>query len=186
MPETDLFRLFTDRLNILGTRYIVTGGVAGTLYGEPRLTLDVDIVLDLPADASEKLCRLFPPEEFYCPPADVIRVESLRPQRGHFNLIHHDTGLKADIYLRGHDPLHQWAMNSARKIEFDDHVIWAAPPEYVIVRKLQYYREGQSEKHLRDIRGMLAMQSSRIDVALLKQKVAELGLEAEWKMIGEK
>jgi hypothetical protein len=47
MPETDLFRLFTDRLNLLGARYIVTGSVAGTLYGEPRLTLDVDIVWDL-------------------------------------------------------------------------------------------------------------------------------------------
>jgi hypothetical protein len=180
MPETDLYQTFTDRLNTLGTRYVVTGGVAGALYGEPRLTLDVDIVLELSLGAAEHLCRLFPLEEFYCPPIEVVRVEALRPQRGHFNLIHHETGFKADIYLRGNDSLHAWALDHARKISVEHHDVWVAPPEYVILRKLQFYREGNSQKHLRDIRGMLHLLPAGIDRAFLEGKIAELGLGPEW------
>lgn len=181
MPQTDFFSLFTDRLNTLGVRYMVVGSVAGMMYGEPRLTLDVDIVLELPLAAAEKLCELFPIEEFYCPPVEVIRVELSRAQRGHFNLIHHDTGSKADMYLGGRDLLHAWAMNHAVKTDVEGHLVWFAPPEYVIIGKLQYFREGRSQKHLHDIRGILRVSGDRIDRPWLDARVAELGLESEWK-----
>jgi hypothetical protein len=58
-----------------------------------------------------------------------------------------------------------------------------APPEYVIIRKLEYFREGKSEKHLRDIRSMLAVSAAAIDRALLETKIAELNLEPEWRRV---
>jgi hypothetical protein len=183
MPQTDFFRLFTDRLNTLGVRYMVVGSVAGMMYGEPRLTLDVDIVLELDPAAAQKLCDLFPIEEFYCPPVEVVRIEAGRRQRGHFNLIHHDTGFKADIYLPRGDLLFRWAMDHARKVDLQGHPVWIAPPEYVILGKLEFYREGGSEKHLRDIRGMLLISTERIDRPWLEEKVQELGLEAQWKVV---
>jgi hypothetical protein len=185
MPQIDFFRIFTDRLNSLGVRYMVVGSIAGMMYGEPRLTNDVDIVLDLPATAAEPLCRLFPIDEFYCPPIEIIRVELARAQRGHFNLIHHDTGFKADLYLRGHDLLNHWAMNAAVKTEIEGHIVWMAPPEYVIIGKLEFFREGRSQKHLRDIRGILLVWGEKIDRPLLEAKIKELGLEAEWKSVTE-
>ena len=59
-----------------------------------------------------------------------------------------------------------------------------APPEYVIVRKLQYYREGHSAKHLSDIRGILRQHSEGIDHAELAARVVELGLQVEWAEVG--
>lgn len=56
-----------------------------------------------------------------------------------------------------------------------------APPEYVIVRKLQYFREGGSEKHLRDIRSMLAVWGAQLDSDALGGWIERLDLVAEWK-----
>jgi len=96
-PDLNVFLLFTEPLERLGVEYVVTGSVAAMLYGEPRLTHDVDLILELARDfPPESLEAAFPPEAFYCPPAEVIEVERARPRRGHFNLIHHETGFKAD------------------------------------------------------------------------------------------
>lgn len=89
MPATNPFLIFTERLNELGARYMVTGSVASSAYGEPRLTHDVDIVIEISPEHCARVGELFPGEEFYCPPLEVLLIESSRPQRGHFNLIHH-------------------------------------------------------------------------------------------------
>lgn len=60
-----------------------------------------------------------------------------------------------------------------------------APPEYVITRKLEFYREGGSPKHLRDIRSMLAISSELVDLATLEDWVRRRGLEAEWSEVRE-
>jgi hypothetical protein len=101
----------------------------------------------------------------------------------HFNLIHHDTGYKADIYPFAGDPLHAWAFKNRRRIEvMPNHNIWIAPPEYVIVRKLQYFKEGGSQKHLSDIRKMVDSSDSEIDGATLDRLVQERGLREEWNI----
>jgi hypothetical protein len=58
-----------------------------------------------------------------------------------------------------------------------------APVEYVILRKLEYFRERKSEKHVRDIRGMLAVSMAQIDRPFLEQWIARLGLAAEWAVV---
>lgn len=60
--------------------------------------------------------------------------------------------------------------------------VWVAPIEYVIVRKLEYFREGGSEKHLRDIRAMRQVSGDLIDATRLASWVARLGPEAEWTL----
>ena len=181
MPEHDLIQVFTRRLNKLALPYMVTGAVAATIYGEPRLTHDIDLVIDLRLQDIEGFVDAFPLEEFYCPPAEVIRLETGRPQRGHFNLIHHETGLKADVYASGKDSLQKWGLANRKAVSIGDEDVWLAPPEYVILRKLEYYREGGSEKHMRDIAGMLELSRDEIDFALLESKVHDMSLEQEWK-----
>lgn len=176
----DLFTLFTSRLEAAGIDFVVTGSVAAMLYGEPRLTHDIDLVVLLDERGIRALVKAFPDEEFYCAPAEVIRVEARRRQRGHFNIIHHETGFKADVYIAGEDPLHRWALANRRRASFGDSTFSLAPPEYVIVRKLEYYREGHSEKHVSDIRGILRQQGNGIDREVLESKVGELGLQVEW------
>jgi hypothetical protein len=58
-----------------------------------------------------------------------------------------------------------------------------APPEYVIVRKLEYYREGGSEKHLRDIRSRLAISGGRLDRPAPREWIQRLGMESAWQLV---
>lgn len=113
MPEANLFLMFTQRLNMPGVAYMVSGSVAVIIYGGPRLTHDVDLIVVLDRAHIARLPEVFPPAEFYCPPVDVIAVEAAREQRGHFNIIHHKTAFKADVYLSGRDPLHAWGLAQA-------------------------------------------------------------------------
>ncbi len=108
LPEANLFLMFTQRLNTLGVAYMVSGSVAVIICGEPRLTHDVDLIVVLDREHIARLPEVFPPAEFYCLPTEVIAVEVAREQRGHFNIIHQETGFKADVYLSGRDPLHAW------------------------------------------------------------------------------
>jgi hypothetical protein len=59
--------------------------------------------------------------------------------------------------------------------------LWLAPPEYVILHKLEFFREGGSEKHLRDIRGIL--QNTDIDRGMLQKEIAARALEDAWRAV---
>lgn len=178
MPDSP-FLLLTAPLERAGFRYAVTGSVASMMYGEPRFTNDVDIVLELAADAVPRFIAAYPDAEFYVPPEEVLVVEVRRAQRGHFNVIHHDTGFKADFYPVGNDALQRWALDGARRIDVEGATLAVAPPEYVVVRKLEYFREGGSQKHLADIAAMLQALDD-FDRATVERHVARLGLADEW------
>ena len=122
MPAPSPLAPFLEPLERLGLPYCITGSVAASVYGEPRLT--------------------------------------------------------ADIYLAGRDPLHAWALEHRRRIDLDGGGAWIAPPEYVILRKLEYLREGGQDKHIRDIRFMLAV--TIVERAFLDEEIARLGLREQW------
>ena len=175
---TELFLLFAERFEQLGLKYMVSGSIAAIVYGEPRLTHDIDLVVAIARDDAAEIERAFPEEEFYCPPSETMEIEARRAQRGHFNLIHQATGFKADVYLAGRDPIQAWGFANRRKLDVGGQEIWVAAPEYVILFKLEYYREGGSPKHLDDIRGILRL--TPIDEAELSEKIDARGLRVEW------
>jgi hypothetical protein len=181
MQPPDEISLFAERLNRLGVPYMVTGATAAIVYGQPRVTNDIDVVLALDSASISRLADCFPESEFYIPPESVVRVEQGRRQRGHFNIIHHESGYKADIYLAGEDPLHTWALPLRRPLPWGDEPMMVAPPEYVIVRKLEYFREGGSAKHLADIRAMLAV--TDVNNSEITRWVDTRGLSAEWAQL---
>ncbi|MSU25074.1 MAG: hypothetical protein EXS32_14800 [Opitutus sp.] len=181
MNEPDLFAIFVRPLHRAGVRYMITGPIASTHYGEPRLTMDVDLVVHLDESEIPTIAATFPEPDFYVPPTAVMAEEIRRPAHGHFNLIHLPTGLKADFYPSRHHTYWTWAWAHRRHAEIEGQPACFSPPEYVILSKLEFYREGGSEKHLRDIRGMLAVSPEEIDRALLDQATAALGLGDEWR-----
>jgi hypothetical protein len=187
MQQADLFLIFTAPLGAAQVAYMVSGSVASMVYGEPRLTNDVDIIVALAPARAGDIEKLFPLSDFYCPPAEVIAIETRRPRRGHFNIIHHETGYKADIYTAGSDPLQAWGLQHRQAIEvIPGKSLWIAPPEYVILRKLEYYREGRSEKHILDIRGMLDVSGDTLDQGFLLEQIAHMSLLREWQLVSTK
>jgi hypothetical protein len=182
MPEPELSLLFIRPLNRFGVRYIVSGSVAAMLYGDPRLTHDVDFVVFLRSEQIIRLHEFFPAADFYVPPPEAVLGELAR-ERGQFNLIHMDTGFKADFYLAGRDEFHAWAFRHARRMEYHGEPVVVAPPEYVIVRKLEYYREGGSDKHLRDIRSITTISEDQIDRRALEEWISRQGVEGQWRKV---
>lgn len=184
MDQINLFRIFTAKLEQASIDYMATGSVASMLYGIPRFTHDLDLVLNLTKEKIPEMVAAFSLDSFYAPPEEVMQIEARRAQRGHFNIIHHESGLKADIYLHTRDPLQKWGLTHKSRINMTDNCgIWVAPPEYVIVRKLEYYREGQAEKHLHDITGMLEISGDKIDLNIIAAWVERLELHAQWQRI---
>lgn len=183
MQPPDLLAIFIEPLQTAGLRYMVSGSMASIHYGEPRFTLDVDLVLHLSADDVPRFTELFPEPDFYTPPPEVMAVEIGRPIRGHFNVIHLPTGMKADFYPSPKHPYWQWAWDHKRLREVNGLNICYAPPEYVILWKLQFFREGGGEKHLHDIRGMISVSAAQLDLALLERATRELGLHEVWQSL---
>lgn len=181
VDEPDLFEVFVHPLHSAGVRYMIVGSVASVHYGEPRFTLDVDLVVQLNELEAAKIPVVFPEPDYYTPPPEIIAEEIRRTARGHFNVIHLPTGFKADFYPPANHPLREWSWENRRCETVESKPVYFAPPEYVILSKLEFYREGGSAKHLRDIRGMLAVSGDLIDRALIERAVDELGLGAQWR-----
>lgn len=185
MHEADPYPLVTRPLERLGLRYMVSGSVAAIYYGEPRMTNGVDLILFLRGQDVDPLVAAFPPSQFYCLPSEVIECERLRESRGHFNLIHLESGFRADVYLSGRDELHAWGIRNLVRASIGDESVSLAPPEYVIIRKLQFSREGGAGKHLRDTHRMLLGLGDDWDRSTLTTMIRDLRLEPEWGRVSE-
>lgn len=178
--EIEPLWLFAGSFNSAAICYMITGATAAILYGAPRVTNDLDVVLQLSAQTADRLPTLFPQSDFYLPPREIIEVERRRPNRGHFNIIHMATGYKADVYLAGSDPLHAWGLEHRRPLQLKDGSVSLAPPEYVILRKLEFHQEGGSSKHIQDIRAILQTSGAELDTQFLETELTRRGLRESW------
>lgn len=162
---------------------MVTGGLAAIVYGEPRLTNDVDVVMELHPSDADRLATAFPAKSYYLPPLETIREEAARPGHGHFNILDLETALRADVYCAGEDPAAAWGLSRRRPVKLGEGQLWIAPIEYVILLKLRYFRESRSDRHLRDIAAMRRISGNLIDRQVLEPWIKRLGLEAEWNEV---
>ena len=183
MGQGELILQFVRRFNQAGIRYMVGGSVAAIFYGRARLTQDVDCVAFLSAADIRRLPEIFPPSDFYLPPMEVIAAAAARERQGSFNIIHMDSTFKADVYVTGRDDFNAWAFRNRNPVQFEGETLVLAPVEYVIVRKLEFFREGGSEKHLKDIQGILEVSGDRLDRGVLNEWVCRQGTEAQWKLL---
>ena len=76
-----------------------------------------------------------------------------------------------------------------RRLRLDllvDETAWFASAEDVILKRLVFFREGGSEKQLRDIAGVLLIQGTRIDQAYLDEWAAQLGVVEELQSVRDR
>ncbi len=141
--------------------YLVVGSIATIAYGEPRFTNDIDIVLDLSDDQIAEFCSSFPGEDFYI---SRTAVEQAVRQRFQFNVIHPASGLKIDFIVLSESDFDQSRVQRRRELPvLTNGSAWFASPEDVILKKMVYHKEGGSDKHLRDIAGVMRIQGDRLD-----------------------
>lgn len=181
MGPYELLERIVSALERLKIPYLVTGSVAAMAYGEPRLTNDIDVVAHVREGHIPDLVMTFPPDEFYLS-EEGIR-DAIRHQ-GQFNIIHPESGLKVDVIIPKGTPFDDSRFQRARRIRpSETYEARFAAPEDVIIKKLEFYRDGGSEKHLRDIAGILRISHDEIDHAYLSEWVDRLGLRPIWNAI---
>src|SRR3990170_5840332 len=144
MEQSELMRLVVRAFESLDIPYMITGSHASAYYGEPRFTRDIDIVAEIQEEQVNDFVRFFTPNEFYCD-KDMIETEIKR--RGQFNIIHAPSGLKIDIILTKETPFSQTEFSRRnRSPVLPDQDAYFASAEDIIIKKMEYYREGGSEK----------------------------------------
>ena len=181
MGSSELLRHCVTALERLRLPYFVTGSVATVYYGEPRFTNDVDVVVALPLHGVPRFCSAFPQPEFYLS-EDAVR-EAVE-HHGQFNIIHPTSGLKIDVMIPSDTPFNESRFARVNRVKpSNDYDAWFAAAEDVILKKLEYFREGGSEKHLRDIAGVLKISGDRVDLTYIASWAVRLGLESIWERV---
>jgi hypothetical protein len=163
-----------DKLNI---SYLIGGSLASALYGEPRATIDADVVADLNIEHAAPLVRALA-VDFYI--AHDAVLDAIRTQRS-FNLIHLATSFKVDVFVRKKRAFDdaQFARRTRQIVATDpERSAYIASAEDTILAKLEWYKIGGSvsERHWRDILGMLKTQSGALDQSYLRQMATQLGV----------
>jgi hypothetical protein len=145
--------------------YTIGGSIASSLAGEPRSTLDIDIVVDLSTDQVPTVAAALEPA-FYLS-ADGLR-RAVR-ERGTVNLIHHETAIKVDLFIAGGTPIDQQQLARRQRVIVGDQVLFVHPPEDILLQKLRWFRKGGevSDRQWRDIIGIVRTQGHRLDRAYL-------------------
>jgi len=184
MEQSDLLRKIVEVLEGLGLSYLVTGSTATIFYGEPRFTADIDIVVQLSPDRVPDLAGAFDADNFYL---DEESIRHAVARCGQFNIIHPASGLKVDIMVPGPGAFDRSRFARARRVRpAEDYEASFASPEDVIVKKMESYREGGSEKHLRDIASVVKISGEELDWQYLERWARDLDLDEVWKVVLER
>jgi hypothetical protein len=160
---TDLVSLFAPAFDAAGVEWMIVGGVASIIYGEPRLTQAIDVLAAFQSADAARVVAQFPSPDFYCAPGEVVAEEAARDAFGHFNILHLATDARADVCLAGRDALARRGLDQRRMISLFGRDVPIAPPEYVILHKLRFRQQGASDRHLRDVRAMLRVLGDSVD-----------------------
>jgi hypothetical protein len=103
---------------------------------------------------------------------------------GHFNIIQSEAGVKVDFYVLGQDEFSREEFKRKRKEAFDEkrYAVFASP-EDIIIKKLQWFKMGESQKHLEDIKGMLRISADKLDLNYIKKWTIKLDLFDIWEKV---
>ena len=180
MDPGELLDFVIEVLTRLEVPHFVTGSTATITYGEPRFTNDIDIVVQLTDADVDPFAKAFDTNDYY------LSAESMRlaiQRNGSFNLIHPASGLKVDFMLAADSPFNRSRFARTRTIKTSpDRTTTFSSPEDVILKKLEFYRDGGSQKHVRDIVGVLRT-SRGLDFEYLDQWAQQLEVASEWTEI---
>lgn len=170
--EVDVLKLVAERLDEAGIPYMVTGSMAVAFYSIPRMTRDVDLVVELSIGDADRVCAILASSEFYVDP-DAVRDAVAR--HGTFNVIHERMIVKVDFVVRKDTDYRRTEFSRRRRLLFEGHPIFVVTPEDLIISKLDWARDTHSAVQLGDVRDLLRSVPD-LDRAYLDEWIARLRL----------
>jgi hypothetical protein len=179
VEQSDLLVYLIEVLEREAIPYAIAGAHASMLFGEPRLTTDIDVVIDLTPTQLGVLSAAFPFPEYYI--SDQGAQAAVSGGGGMFNIIHPESGQKIDVIVPGTEHDRAQLQRVRRTGVLTGRPANFTSPEDSIIKKMEYYREGGSEKHLRDITGILKV--TPVDRDYVRDWAKRLGLEEIWNAV---
>lgn len=168
--ELDVLRDITVRLDSAGIAFMLTGSMAMNYYAQPRMTRDIDIVVDLSLDDAQRIAALFTPD--YYADADMVREAVFRTTQ--FNIIDNQSIVKVDFVIKKSSEYRLLEFRRRSRVQVDGFETWIVSKEDLILSKLQWARLGESSLQLRDVRNLLA---TGYDRSYLSEWAGKLGVE---------
>ena len=153
--------------------YVITGGMAVLIWGRPRFTADIDIVVQMQAEKIDGLGKALI-ELGKAGYVDKEAMEQALEHRGEFNFIDGETGVKVDFWIKKGTKfgLQEFKKKKAKIIK--GQRVYFISPENLILSKLEWYQKSQSTRHLEDIASILKISGAKLDTRYLKQWAKKL------------
>ena len=181
MAQQDLLRKVVEVLEVAGIEYMITGSIASSLQGEPRLTHDLDFVVAIAAEHVPALLEAFPSPEFYVSAESI--AEAIRTN-GMFNILHAAEGDKADFWMLTTEPFDRSRFARRYAEQVFGMSLKVSRPEDTILMKLRWSAlSGGSEKQFQDALHVYEVQANDLDLDYLEHWAIELGVAQEWERI---
>ena len=170
--ELEVLITAAQRLEEANISYLISGSTAANYYTIPRMTRDIDIVIELAMQDINSFLKAF--EKDFWVDADMIKEEVRK--RGMFNLIHKSYLIKIDFILRKLNAFGLSMFQRKKKIQINQQNIWLASPEDLILAKCLWAKDSFSELQINDIRNLLTTVNG-LDYPYMEHWVANLDLE---------
>jgi len=156
--QIDIVRDLSARFDAADIGYMLTGSMAMNCYALPRVPRDVDVVIALRAKDAEVVCRLFSSEY------DVSReaVDSAIAQQSFFNLFHRRSRVRVDSIICQQTKYRLLEFNRRQRIKIENFETSIINKDDLIISKLHWARKSHSDRHLRDVKNLIATGCDRV------------------------
>jgi hypothetical protein len=148
---------------------MLTGSLAMNYYAQPRMTRDIDMVVEIHAGQASVVARLFGPEYYVSEEAiaEAISRQSL------FNVIHLESAIKVDFIVRKASDYRRQEFDRRLLVSIAQIPVWVASKEDLILSKLCWAKDSHSDLQCRDVRNLL---STGCDLSYVERWAGQLGV----------
>ena len=173
----NLLARVTGLLEQAEIRYMAVGSLASSFHGEPRATRDIDLVIDPTEISLRAFLEALPRTDFY---VDAGAASEALDRRTSFNVVEIETGWKVDLLIRRDRPFSRDELDRRIAVRILGTNTYIATAEDTIIAKLEWARDGESERQLRDVASILAVSGEGLDHRHLERWIAALDLAEAW------
>jgi hypothetical protein len=167
--ELEIVRDISGRLDRAGFAFMLTGSMAMNAYAEPRMTRDIDVVIELNGPDTDRLVASFSPDYISDHGAIMRAIE----HESMFNLIHSEYVFKVDCIVRKDSDFRRLEFSRRNKGNLGGVETWLVSKEDPILSKLSWGASSNSEYQARDIRNLL---KSGCDMGYIHHWAPKLGV----------
>jgi len=178
--QLEFMKEIARRLDSAHIRYMLTGSVAMAVYTVPRMTRDIDLVIECRPEDAPRIAALFR-DDFYVN-EDMIRKAAV--ERSMFNIIHQGWLVKADFIVRGDNEYRRVEFSRRKQVDIGEMLIWIVAPEDLILSKLKWAKDSGSALQERDVK-LLLETVEQLDYDYIQRWAERLGVEGLLKRLEE-